>query len=302
MDVFDTEPRDGFRRNLLIVLAVHAVMLGAVWLFNRGPRQPAEEQITWLDGSALGGAPSAEGALPTLPDLPAKAQEPEPEPEAQAAPPSPEPKPAEPDPIPAEPPPKLPEPIAAPKPTPQPTPAPTPKPAAKATPAPKSTPRPVVKKKPTPAPKKIAAPTTAPKLAAKTASANPTAKPTSAKTASAGDGSRAGAPNGSANGSVSAAELQNYFGAVGEEFRGCWKTYKPLFGESSGGSLTAMVHVRIDRSGSVVEATLTRSTGNQDVDASIRKAFTDFKRVPAPPTALLKSGIFESNMAVILSI
>ena len=96
--------------------------------------------------------------------------------------------------------------------------------------------------------------------------------------------------------------MQNYFGAVGEEFRGCWKTYKPLFGESSGASLTAMVHVQSSSSGSVVKATLTRSTGNQEVDASIRKAFTDFKRVPAPPAALLKGGMFESNMAVILSI
>ena len=96
--------------------------------------------------------------------------------------------------------------------------------------------------------------------------------------------------------------IQTYYAAVGENFRGTWNVYKPLVGEGSGDRLSALVHVRISASGSVLEATLTQSTGNQVVDDSIRRSFEDFKKVPAPPAALLKGGIFESDIAVILTI
>lgn len=325
-DLIEDEQRDGFWRNLLVVLAVHVALVGVLWLVSRGNRAVPQEQITWLDGNAFAGAPPPAPVAAPPPDAgesaapePEAAKEPEPvqEPELPALTP---PAPTEPDalsapaPTPTPAPKATPEPTPRPKATPEPTPKPTPKPTAtpkpkvaKSTPTPKpkpkATPSPVVAKKdppkvsdkpapsPTPAPARSATATTA-------ATGNGTnAEGTDRSSTEQGSG-RAGAPNGAAV----AAERQTYYAAVGERFRVTWNLYKPLVGEGSGKELTARVHIKISPTGSVQQITLTRSTGNQEVDASIERAFKDFKSVSAPPAILLQSGLFESDMAIILTI
>ena len=91
-----------------------------------------------------------------------------------------------------------------------------------------------------------------------------------------------------------------YFSEVGETFRPIWKQYKPVTVVGTGDELVARVRVRIDSSGRVESARLVRSTGNQEVDASVEKAIPEFRSVPPPPTALLKNNYFEENMDVIL--
>ena len=91
-----------------------------------------------------------------------------------------------------------------------------------------------------------------------------------------------------------------YFSEVGETFRPIWKQYKPVTVVGTGDELVARVRVRIDSSGRVESARLVRSTGNQEVDASVEKAIPEFRSVPPPPTALLKKNYFEENMDVIL--
>ena len=327
-DLIDDEPGDGFLRNLLVVLAVHVALIAVLWLVNRGNREVPPEQITWLDGSAFAGPPPPApadapppGATETAVPEPERAIEPEPEqlPETPAPIPT---APAEPDalstpaPKPTPVPKSTPEPTPAPKATPEPTPKPKPTPKPTATPKPK-----VAKSTPTPRPKPKAKPTPtvakkdSPKPAEKSApSLTPTpTRSATATTAATGNGTnaegsdrssteqgsgRSGAPNGAAV----AAERQTYYAAVGERFRVTWNLYKPLVGEGSGQELTARVHIKISPTGSVQQITLTRSTGNQEVDTSIERAFKDFKSVGAPPAILLQSGQFESDMAIILTI
>jgi TonB family protein len=146
-----------------------------------------------------------------------------------------------------------------------------------------------------PAPSETPAPTRAATAAATGSGTN--AEGTDRNSTEKGSG-RAGAPNGAAV----AAERQTYYASVGERFRVTWNLYKPLVGEGSGQELTARVHIKISPTGSVQQITLTRSTGNQEVDTSIERAFKDFKSVGAPPAILLQSGQFESDMAIILTI
>ena len=325
-NLIEEEPGDGFLRNLLVVLAVHVALVGVLWLVSRGNRAVPPEQITWLDGNAFAGPPppaSVDAASPSSAE--AAAPEPEaaiePEPVQAPEPPAPTaPAPAQPDALSAPAPTPIPAPKATPEPTPPPkaTPEPTPKP--KITPKPTATPKPkVAKSTPTPKPKPKTTPAPAvakkdpPKATEKPAPSRTSAPARSATTAATGNGTntegsdrdsreqgngRAGAPNGAAV----AAERQTYYAAVGERFRVTWNLYKPLVGEGSGQELTARVHIKISPTGSVQQITLTRSTGNQEVDTSIERAFKDFKSVSAPPAILLQSGQFESDMAIILTI
>lgn len=297
-----------FRRNFVIVLVAHVALVAAVWLLGGRTKSAPQEQITWLDGGGLGVTAPSESQAP--PEAPV-----EPPPSEQAAPPSTPPPLVEPEP-PAEPPPP-PEP--APKveedlaPTPKPTPAPTPSPkrtVSKITPKPtptKSTPKPTATKRVTPKPTAESKPT--PKVTEVAKAEHPSPKPTPRETPNGGTGTSGrpggttaegnggkGAPGGTPNG----AEVTKYFSEVGETFRPIWKQYKPVSTVATGDELIARVRVRIDSSGRVESARLVRSTGNQEVDASVEKAFPEFRSVPPPPSALLKNNYFEENMDVIL--
>lgn len=312
------ESHGEFRTSFWIVLLAHLGALALLWAGTRWwEKNHTKEQITWLDGGGELGAPAA----PTTPPEAVENTTP-PEPAPVPEPPTPEPEAKLPD---------LPSDLAVkqttPTPTPKPTPPPTPKPTA--TPAPKpATPPPTPKKevkttqKPTPAlvkkdpPKK---PTT-PKPAVATSdsatkAANDAKKAAFIKAGATGSGeadttaktgtgtatnpgTKGGA--GAAGGALTQSQLETYFASVGARFKEVWE--QPLTVEQSGKDLTATVRIRVGPDGVVQSATLVRSTGNREVDASIEAAIPKFRKVPAPPAALLKNGVMDEQMAVILDL
>ncbi len=309
----DEHEEGGFRRSFLSVLLAHIAALALLWAGTRWwSKSHTKEEITWLDGGGELGAPAA----PTAPETVQNTAPPEPLPIPE--PPVPEAKLPD---LPSDLAVKQATPTPTPKPTPKPTATPTPKPA---TPAPtprkevKTTPKPVAK--PTPAiakkdpPKKP--PTIKPAVIAKpNNTASETKKPaftkpgangsgeanTSAKTGTGtatNQGTKGGA--GAPGGGITQTQLETYFASVGARFKEVWE--QPLTVEQSGSDLTATVRIRVGSDGAVQSATLVRSTGNREVDASIESAIPKFRRVPPPPAALLKNGVMDEQMAVILDL
>ena len=292
MEIGSSAPLDSFRRNLILVSLVHAALLGSLWFFARTTKRPVPEQITWLDGGGF----SAPVAAPAPPPKPTEAVIPIP-PEPEPAPP---PRPS------AEP-----EEIVPPKPAPTPTPkvaaTPTPKPEPKPTATPRPKPTPAIARKPTPKPAprpqvaKVESSKPTPKETSHNASTSTaSASPPSAPAAHAGNVAGANPGPGAPNGGVSGAEVQTYYGIVGSRFKSVWDN--PLTTISTGQELVARVRLRINADGTILSATLVRSTGNQEVDSSIEKAFPRFQKVPPPPAGLLKAGVFEESMDVILGL
>ena len=313
----DGESGGEFRTSFWIVLVAHLAAIVLLWAGSRWwAKSHAKEEITWLDGGGELGAPAAptqpEAAeTPTAPEPPPVPELPLPEPETklpelpsdlavkQATPtPTPTPKPT-------------PKPTAAPTRKPA-TPTPTPKKEAKTTPKPAPQPTPaVVKKEPTkkpatPKPAVVASTNNAANDAKKAAfikaGANGSGEAdTSAKTGTGtatNSGTKGGA--GAAGGGLTQTQLETYFASVGARFKEVWE--QPLTVEQSGKDLVATVRIRVGPDGSVQSATLVRSTGNREVDASIETAIPKFRKVPPPPSALLKNGVMDEQMAVILDL
>ena len=292
MEIGPSAPLDSFRRDLLLVSLVHVAVLAGLWMFARTTKRPAPEQITWLDGGGF--------------SAPAKTPPPSPEPKETAIPNPPEPV------IPPPPPPPVEtEQIVTPKPTPTPppkvaaTPTPKPKPKPTATPRPKPAPEVAKKTTPKPTPRPHVAKAEPPKPAPRETSNESSTSTASASTPSAttthtGNVAGANPGPGAPNGGLSGAEVQTYYGIVGNRFKSVWDN--PLTAISTGQELVARVRLRVSVEGNVLSARLVRSTGNQEVDSSIEKAFPRFQKVPPPPAGLLKAGVFEESMDVILGL
>ena len=75
------ERESSFSRNLFIVLALHLAFLGGVWFAAKWKHKPAE-QILWIDGGGIPGAPAAPESEPPPvepPPPPEPVKPPEPE-------------------------------------------------------------------------------------------------------------------------------------------------------------------------------------------------------------------------------
>ncbi len=313
----DERGEGGFRRSFLAVLLAHFALLALLWAGARWwPKSHVKEQITWLDGGGELGAPAA----PTAPETVQNTAPPEPPPIPE--PPAPEAKlPELPSDLAVKQATPTPTPKPTPKPTPRPTATPTPKPAtpvptpkkeAKTTPKPTPRARPAIAKKDPPKkpttikPADIAKPNNAASDAKKPTFTKPGANGsgeanTSAKTGAGtatNQGTKGGA--GAPGGGLTQTQLETYFASVGARFKEVWE--QPLTVEQSGKDLTATVRIRVGTDGAVQSATLVRSTGNREVDASIEAAIPKFRRVPPPPAALLTNGVMDEQMAVILDL
>ena len=288
------EPR-GFRKNLLLVLAAHVVLIVIVWACTRiFSKRGSEEKITWLDG---GGEPGS-AALP-LPERgnDASPSVKPPRPETEILPPLP------PDPLPA---PKNFEDMAMlHKPTP--TPAPHPKPAATPTPQPKpATPKPSPAPSPKPKPKPTATPT---KTVAKLATPKPGAKPATPKITDAaakpqgtgtgsgnaasgnGNATNAGTKGGPGAPGGTSAAVTAYFSKVEMQFHREW--VQPLNVASSTRVVHATARLRAAADGTVESLKLEKPTGNAEVDRSIEQALQRMKKLDRPPAELLKNGALD---------
>ncbi len=302
------EENGGFRRNLLLVLAIHVVLIGVVWacskfLFRHRP----PEQITWLDGGGELGAAAAL-PLPESGDSSPSVKPPQPEPEI--LPPLPR------DPLPA------PNDLRDLAMHATPTPAPTPRPKPTATPEPKpATPRPAPKPKPKPKPKptatpapaktvaKLATPRPAPKPAPKPAPPKPAdsnAKPQGTGTGSgnaqsgSGNATSPGTKGGPGAAGGSTAALTVYFKKVEAQFHREWT--QPLAVVRSGRDVEAHVRLRAAADGTVESLKLVKPTGNLEVDQSIEQALQRVRKVEKPPAELLKNGMLDEMVAFILEL
>ena len=282
------ERESSFGRNLFIVLALHLAFLGGFWFAVKWSHKPAE-QILWIDGGGIPGAPASPEiepppAVPPAPPEPVKPPEPEvktPEQPSEFS-------------------------TQKPTPTPKPKPTPTPKPAATPTPKP-ATPAPKKEVKTTPKPK-------APLQIAKLATPKPTtAKPEHTREGATGSGeantnartgtgtaTNAGTKGGpGAAGGVSQSMLAAYGDVVGSKFKAVGAPSKPVSVEGNNREFSAILHVKIARDGTVLATSLQTPCGNQLVDDWIRATIPDFKQVPPPPAELVRDGPFEASMQVI---
>ena len=309
-ETHETEESHGeFRTSFWIVLLAHLGTLALLWAGTRWwEKNHTKEQITWLDGGGDLGAPAA----PAPPEAVENTAPPEPPPVPE--PPTPEPEAKLPE-LPSDLALKQATPTPTPKPTPPPTPKPTPKPAPPAPtpkkeikttpkPAPQPTPPHVKKyppKKPTTPKPAIATNDSATKVAndaKKAAFIKAGANASGEADTATNPGTKGGA--GAAGSTLTQTQLETYFASVGARFKEVWE--QPLTVEKSGKDLTATVRIRVGPDGVVQSATLVRSTGNREVDASIEAAIPKFRKVPSPPAALLKNGVMDEQMAVILDL
>jgi outer membrane biosynthesis protein TonB len=301
------EEQGGFRKNLLLVLAAHVVIIGVAWACNRLFFQNrAPEPITWLDG---GGEPgSAALPLPESGDTSPSVRPPPPD--AEILPPLP------PDPLP--PPKNLTEMAMLPKATPTPTPTPRPKPVATPAPKPKAeTPKPSPAPTPKPKPKPATTPSPA-KTVAKLATPKPGAKPTTPKITDAtakpqgagtgtgnaatgtGNATNAGTKGGAGAAGGSAAALTAYFKKVEVQIHREW--VQPLNVASSSREVEAQVRLRASADGTVESLKLVKPTGNVEVDQSIEQALQRVKKLDRPPAELLKNGVLDELVEFVLEL
>lgn len=291
-----------FRRNLLIVAALHVAFVGALYLAGKLQPKPKVETITWLDGGSIGGGEPGAG-------------EPEPPtPEPEAPPPLPELPPPEPAPAPTliTPPPPSEIAVATPAPaTPKPeTPRPaTPKPA---TPKP-ATPKPVTPRT-TPKPKPKATPKTTPKPAAEetgkpksSPSEKPKGTPGAAKTsdtiASAGSGNStakgggngAGTGNGKgpgkAGGGTGASEFGWYFSMIRDRFMARW--VQPTDIQRGGADVITMVKLRINADGTIASHEVVRESGYPQMEESVLRAVEKVQQIDPLPAGLSSDGFLD---------
>jgi TonB family protein len=124
--------------------------------------------------------------------------------------------------------------------------------------------------------------------------ANATATNGSGNADTAGTRGGPGAPGGS----VTAAEEQTYFKIVAARFNEGWNP--PLTTVATGRDLIATLRIRVSSDGAVKSATMTRGTGNREVDASVEAAISRFTKVPPPPAGLLAGGVMDKQVAVVL--
>lgn len=292
-----------FRRNLVVIAAVHLLLVVGIFVWAAFHRKPVEQQVLWIDGGSVGGG---EAAVTELISEPA----PPPEPDAKPEPPPPEPKPA-----PAPPPePKAASELVTPQATPEPaTPKPeTPKPT---TPKP-ATPKPTPKVTPKPKPKS-ATPKATPKKISKT-SPKPKASPADqAKSSPGGEkhqgadatagskspgpmsGNGAGTGNGKgpgkAGGGSGSSEFGWYFSMIHDRFHNRWD--QPTTIVRSGQDFVTTLKIRIAKDGTILHREIVRTSGDTTMDQSVMTAAERVLQIDPLPAGLGDGETFEINIA-----
>jgi len=319
------DDRGAFRRNVIIIAALHIIVLGGFWFYAIWKNHAdSPDQVAWLDG---GGAPAAEQAQssPAPEDTPADDQDsptPAPTPDQdqmasptpdENAPPSqiviPTPTPAAtPAPTPEMTPTPEPTDTPTPEPTPTPTPRPSPKPKPKVSPRPKHKPRPKASASPHkhPSPHKSATPADDEGDATADDSATKAAKEAYKKAAGlaltggtdgdigtapgTGGGNRGG--NGHAGGGNKEGDFGWYNQKLQETFTDGWIQPTSIV-DSSGSNLSALVKIRIERDGTISDVSLAKSSGNDVMDQSVMDAARKITHVDPLPDGLGDGGAYE---------
>lgn len=308
---------------LSFCLHVLSVVLSFLYLGSAGIKIDLDQPLYQVDLVSLqptgGPAGPAASSPESAADMPRK-PEPKPAEEAKAEavplppqtkpePPKPEPpKPEPPKPVPAKPEPPKPEP---PKPEP-PKPEPPKKPEDKAISEDKTakTVKPEVKKEE--APPKPPAPTPQELLASALADAKKAAQSHQQKESQdfqktlsslrksvgatpGGDvpaGGPSGGPGGSGGGQGASGLLQVYGEMVKQTIKRNWRY--PVIGGTQ--NFQASVEIRMDESGTITSVRLLTPSGRSEFDASVLRAITETKQLPAPPSKLVNAVQINFNL------
>ncbi len=305
-------PEDSaFRRNLLLVAALHVAFVGAVWLLGLWPSKTPPAQVVWLEGGSIGGGEPGEGeaAPPPAPDMeeaepePAPVAEPEkmeliavappaePPAESEIVTPKATPEPATPKP--ATPKPATPKPIPpkpeTPKPaTPKAKPKATPKVAPKPKPKPKATPRATAAPKPKPSPGDTPKTTPGPKKEDSTAT---NAKSGEGKPGGNGPGTGNGKGSGKTGNGVGEAQFGWYFSMLHDRFHNRWE--QPTSIVRAGADFVTTLKIRIAKDGTISQREIVHSSGNPVMDESVLAAANKVQQIDPLPAGLGSGDILE---------
>ena len=292
-----------FRRNLLIVAALHVGFIGAVWLVSQWPGKKKPDQVLWLEGGSVGGETGVgEPEPPAPPD--AEPEPPKPEPEKleliqvpPVAPPAPSdivmPKatPASLTPPPATPKPTTPKP-STPKPeTPKPTtPKATPKETPKTSPKPKATPNADASPKPKSSPAEKPKGTPGAKKTDGAATATE-AKPGTGKPGGNGPGTGNGKGAGKTGSGTGEPQFGWYFSMLHDRFHNRWE--QPTSIVRAGADFVTTLKIRIAKDGTISGREIVNSSGNPVMDESVLAAANKVQQIDPLPAGLGDGEFFE---------
>ena len=292
-----------FRRNLLIVAALHVLFIGAVWLISEWPGKKTPDQVLWLEGGSVGGGETDAGEPEPVsnPDPPTPEPEPPPKLELVQPPPIAPPAPSEivtpkatPAPItpsPATPNPTTPKPTTPKAETPKPT---TPKATPKATPP--TSPKPKSTPKESTSPKPKASPAEKPKGTPgvkKTdgAATSTEAKPGTAKAGGNGPGTGNGKGSGKAGSGTGDPPFGWYFSMLHDRFHNRWE--QPTSIVRAGADFVTTLKIRIAKDGTISNREIVNSSGNPVMDESVLAAAIKVQQIDPLPAGLGDGEFFE---------
>ena len=317
-----------FRRNLILIAALHVLIIGGLWLFSIWRSRESTDTIAWLDGGGMPVAGQDAQPTPAADDTPDDDTSPTPTPTADATPmpqpsetappsqiviPTPTPPPAEPTPAltptpePAETP--TPRPTSTPRPTPRLTPSPTPhhRPHPKASPSPHHhRPKPKASASPRKHPSPKASPHDTPSddqsddETAAVKAQKAAFKKATGHTSAGGDGEAGTAPgtggghrggNGHAGGGNTESDYGWYKVMLHDRFTSRWDQPTSIVTATS--KFSAQVKIRIEKDGTISDVSLASSSGNAIMDQSVMDAAHKVTQVDPLPEGLGNGGAYE---------
>ena len=326
-----------FRRNVLIIAALHLLVLGGFWLYSVWRRDAnAGQTVEWLDGGGSPAAAQEAQPSPAADDTPPDDDTPTPTPPPETQPTeTPPPQEADhpsqiviptptplatvaptPTPVPT-PTPEVtptPEPTATPTPTPRPTPHHSPKPKPKTSPKPKTKAKPKASASPRKHPSPHKSPTPGDQdddsgsddAAAKAAKA--AFVKTHESTADGGDGPTGTAPgtgggnrggNGHAGGGNTGSDFGWYGAMLHDSFYNRW--VQPTSIVTATTSFVTTVKIRIERDGTISDVSIAKSSGNDVMDQSVMEAARKVTHVDPLPDGLGNGDAYEVKINFELS-
>ncbi len=298
--------QSAFRRNLLIVAALHVAFISAVWLLSQYPGKKKPDQVLWLESGSVGGGKTGAGEPePAPPD----ASRPEPEPPAPVpekmelvqpppvAPPAPseivtpQARPAPTPPPTATPKPTTPKPTTPKSETPKPTtPKATPKETPKSTPKSKATPNADASPKPksSPAEKPKGTPGTKKTDGAATAAS---ARTSAEKAGGNGPGTGNGKGTGKTGNGTGEPQFGWYFSMLHDRFHNRWE--QPTSIVRAGADFVTTLKIRIAKDGMISAREIVNSSGNPVMDESVLAAAKKVEQIDPLPAGLGDGEFFE---------
>lgn len=269
-----------FWRNVILIGLAHVAVLAGLVRWGGTTERPRMD-VMWM--AATVGTPGAARAKPMESPIPVAT--PAEEPQATLPPPAEEPPASTMTPAES----MIPLPTATPRPTPSPVPKPTPSATPRNLPTKEKKPK-AAEKTPAPTPekkKKKPSPAPASTPAKKSSPAEKKTATVAVDPMKEGSAGSAGAGGGAAGG----AQFSWYGNMLHNRFFGAWA--QPTAASATGGKMSALVQLRIEKDGRVSDFRIVRSSGNVVVDESVAAVGKRVLKVDPLPAGLAASGHYD---------